>query len=150
VVQLSAQQDEQSQQPQGKLTLNEVRLEHRLPIARLAEASYLPLDTIHRMLTNQPVKRWEAQAALGGVSQLTGIHYTLDLIDIVLVQDDGTPPPAPQTARLAPFHQIIANGKIVYQGDDWGEAVSRFYDAIAVCDFRRVIHMVEAPYIRGK
>ncbi len=147
---MSIQSEEQSERPQGSLTLNEICREHRLSISRVAQAAFLPLETIYRILIKQPVKRWEAEAALGGISQLTDIHYTLDLVAIALTQEEGAPIPPPQDVRMPPFHQIIANGKIVYQGDDWGEAMSRFYSALSCCDFRRIIHMVEATSNRGK
>jgi hypothetical protein len=42
------------------------------------------LIVIYKMLEGDPVKRWQAEEVFKALTGMTGIHYTLDTVDIVL------------------------------------------------------------------
>jgi hypothetical protein len=44
------------------------------------------------MLVNKPVKRWQARLVLAALSEITGLEYTLDMVQVVLIEENAGGP----------------------------------------------------------
>lgn len=50
----------------------------------LASIADVNLIVVYKIQEGDPVKRWQAEEVLKALTEMSGIHYTLDTVDIVL------------------------------------------------------------------
>jgi hypothetical protein len=59
---------------------------HQFDLAILSTTSGVSFDIISMMLSSEPVPMKEAQSVLRAASKQTGLHYTLDNVDVKLTE----------------------------------------------------------------
>ncbi len=72
----------------------------------LAEKAHVAPSVVYYMMVKRPIEREEAIAVLGVMSTLTGQHYTLDNVQVVLY-----PPLPPELAMLVEEDQALTQQK---------------------------------------
>ena len=71
-----------------KPTLADVRNQHYFDIAALAEQAGMDPSVIRRMLSCQPVRRYQAELVLAAFADEFGAGYTLETVEIVLFPEE--------------------------------------------------------------
>jgi hypothetical protein len=72
----------------NKPTLLQLRELYGLRTYDLAQAANVELDVVYLMLRGLPVSPEDAQRVLTGLSRLTGQHYTLDDLDMTVLEEE--------------------------------------------------------------
>lgn len=67
-----------------KFSFVEIRNHIQFDNVLLARIADVNLIVVYKMLVGNPIKRWQAEEVLKALTNMTGIHYTLDTVDIVL------------------------------------------------------------------
>lgn len=101
---------------EGQLTLDDLRQQHNLPVTLIAEVARLPVQIVYHMIIRQPVTRAHANRVLCAVSDLTGVAYGLDTVNVPLLD----------TQPSQPWLRVQADAKTIYYGPDLSEATRLF------------------------
>ncbi len=75
------------QHSQDTLTLLDLREKYRVNILELAERSGVEPSVVYCMLLNRPVSFLHAFQVIEGLSNLVGVCYTLNTVDVLLADE---------------------------------------------------------------
>ena len=73
----------------GKPSMRDIQEQYYFDSAALAESAGVQVLTVRAMLTDQPVRRLQAELVLAALSEHLGKAYNLESVSVVVLAEEG-------------------------------------------------------------